>query len=63
MSDSKARMRVESQTLRENRDQLYRQLGRLLGYVHDVQMANPNIHWPPLPDQDDYSETLWRSAA
>ena len=60
MSESKARLTSEAQTLRQNRDELFGQLTRLMAYVHDMQVEYPDINWPEMPDR--YSETLWRRA-
>lgn len=60
MSQSKARLTAEGQSLRENRDELFRKLTRLMGYVYDLQQANPDMIFPELPDE--YSEAMWRHA-
>lgn len=60
MSESKARLVREGQSLRENRDEYFKKLTRLMRYVAHMQEMHPELDWPEMPDQ--YSESLWRFA-
>lgn len=68
MSESKARLTAENDTLRRQSDTLRRQsesarmqVVRLLTYVRNMQQDFPDLPWPALPDR--YDEMTWRYVA
>lgn len=61
MSESKAALVREGQSLRANRDEMFGQLTRLLAYVEHMREMHPELDWPELPDT--YAGPIWRAVA
>lgn len=60
MSDSKARLTTENETLRKRHDEARMQVVRLIVYILNMKEDFPTLPWPELPD--DYDEMTWRYA-